>query len=157
VPAIIAARGHQAGRRFVEFSPPTCAIATRAKPKPHHRRVLRLVRTNCTLCKRRTGSLRNHGDLDGGAFSGCTWKVRINLLDIEWAMWPPGREPRTGFFDTERQQALAAIRMLFDWLMGGQVLAVNSSRWQWAGQSIRGLWANALANAGRKSGICSTR
>jgi site-specific recombinase XerD len=98
VPALIAARGHSAGRRFIEFF--TANIRN-----PNTRRAyFRAVTEFCDWCE----------------------QARLGLLDIEpvhVAAWVEslGRE----FAPPSVKQWLAAVRMLFDWLVVGQVLAVN--------------------------------
>jgi site-specific recombinase XerD len=98
VPALIAARGHRAGRRFIEFF--TANIRN-----PNTRRAyFRAVTEFCDWCE----------------------QARLGLLDIEpvhVAAWVEslGRD----FAPPSVKQWLAAVRMLFDWLVVGQVLAVN--------------------------------
>jgi site-specific recombinase XerD len=98
VPALIAARGPHAGRRFIEFF--TANIRN-----PNTRRAYyRAVNEFCDWCD----------------------QARLGLLDIEpvhVAAWVEtlGRE----FAPPSVKQWLAAVRMLFDWLVVGQVLAVN--------------------------------
>src|SRR5271154_3001686 len=98
VPAVIAARGHHAGRRFVEFF--TANIRNPHTRKAYYRAAMEF-------------------------FDWCD-QARLGLLDIEpvhVAAWVEslGRE----FSPPSVKQALAAVRMLFDWLVVGQVLAVN--------------------------------
>jgi site-specific recombinase XerD len=101
VPALIAARGPHAGRRFVEFF--TANIRN-----PHTRRAYyRAVSEFCDWCD----------------------QARLGLLDIEpvhVAAWVEslGRE----FAPPSVKQWLAAVRMLFDWLVVGQVLAAPEAR-----------------------------
>src|SRR6202521_1836526 len=98
VPALIAARGAHAGRRFVEFF--TVNIRNPNTRRAYFRAVTEF----------------------------CDWRdqARLGLLDIEpvhVAAWVEklGRE----FSPPSVKQWLAAVRMLFDWLVVGQVLAVN--------------------------------
>jgi site-specific recombinase XerD len=98
VPALIAARGQHAGRRFVEFF--TANIRNPNTRRAYYRAVTEF-------------------------FDWCD-QARLNLLDIEpvhVAAWVEklGRE----FSPPSVKQWLAAVRMLFDWLVVGQVLAVN--------------------------------
>jgi integrase/recombinase XerD len=98
VPALIAARGPHAGRRFIEFF--TANIRN-----PNTRRAYYRSTTEF--------------------FDWCD-QARLGLLDIEpvhVAAWVEslGRE----FSPPSVKQWLAAVRMLFDWLVLGQVLAVN--------------------------------
>src|SRR5713101_2811066 len=98
VPAIITARGRHAGRRFVEFF--TANIRNPNTRKAYYR-------ATCEF------------------FDWCD-QARLGLLDIEpvhVAAWVEGlgRE----FSPPTVKQWLAAVRMLFDWLVVGQVLAVN--------------------------------
>ena len=95
---MIAARGHHAGRRFVEFF--TANIRNPNTRKAYYR----------AACE---------------FFDWCD-QARLGLLDIEpvhVAAWVEslGR----GFSPPTVKQWLAAVRMLFDWLVVGQVLAVN--------------------------------
>jgi site-specific recombinase XerD len=98
VPAVIAARGHHARRRFVEFF--TANIRNSNTRKAYYRAA-------------------------SGFFDWCE-QARLGLLDIEpvhVAAWVEslGRD----FSPPSVKQALAAVRVLFDWLVVGQVLAVN--------------------------------
>jgi integrase/recombinase XerC len=98
VPALIAARGPHAGRRFIEFF--TANIRN-----PNTRRAYYRATTDF--------------------FDWCD-HARLGLLDIEpvhVAAWVEslGRE----FAPPSVKQWLAAVRMLFDWLVVGQVLGVN--------------------------------
>jgi len=98
VPAIITARGPHAGRRFVEFF--TANIRNPNTRRAYYRAVTEF-------------------------FDWCD-QARLGLLDIEpvhVAAWVEklGRE----FSPPSVKQWLAAVRMLFDWLVVGQVLAVN--------------------------------
>jgi site-specific recombinase XerD len=98
VPALIAARGHHAGRRFIEFF--TANIRNPNTRRAYFRAVIEF----CDWC--------DHACL--------------GLLDIEpvhVAAWVEslGRD----FAPPSVKQWLAAVRMLFDWLVVGQVLAVN--------------------------------
>jgi site-specific recombinase XerD len=98
VPALIAARGPHAGRRFVEFF--TANIRNPNTRKAYYR----------AAC---------------GFFDWCD-QAGLGLLDIEpvhVAAWVEnlGRE----FSPPTVKQWLAAVRMLFDWLVVGQVLAIN--------------------------------
>jgi integrase len=98
VPALIAARGPHAGRRFVEFF--TANIRNPNTRRAYYRAVTEF-------------------------FDWCD-QARLGLLDIEpvhVAAWVErlGRE----FSPPTVKQWLAAVRMLFDWLVVGQVLAVN--------------------------------
>jgi site-specific recombinase XerD len=98
VPALIAARGPHAGRRFVEFF--TANIRNPNTRRAYYRAVTEF-------------------------FDWCD-QAGLNLLDIEpvhVAAWVEslGRE----FAPPSVKQWLAAVRMLFDWLVLGQVLAVN--------------------------------
>ena len=95
---MIAARGPHAGRRFVEFF--TANIRNPNTRKAYYR----------AACE---------------FFDWCD-QARLGLLDIEpvhVAAWVEslGRE----FSPPTVKQWLAAVRMLFDWLVVGQVLAVN--------------------------------
>ena len=95
---MIAARGPRAGRRFVEFF--TAKIRNPNTRKAYYR----------AACE---------------FFDWCE-QARLGLLDIEpvhVAAWVEtlGRE----FSPPTVKQWLAAVRMLFDWLVVGQVLAVN--------------------------------
>jgi len=98
VPALIADRGPHAGRRFIEFF--TANIRN-----PNTRRAyFRAVTEFCDWCE----------------------QARLGLLDIapvHVAAWVEclGRD----FAPPSVKQWLAAVRMLFDWLVVGQVLAVN--------------------------------
>ncbi len=98
VPAVIAARGQHAGRRFVEFF---------------------------TANIRNPNTRRAYYRATSEFFDWCD-QARLGLLDIEpvhVAAWVEslGRE----FSPPTVKQWLAAVRMLFDWLVVGQVLAVN--------------------------------
>jgi integrase/recombinase XerD len=98
LPAVIAARGAHAGRRFVEFF--TANIRNPNTRKAYYR----------ATC---------------GFFDWCD-QAGLGLLDIELvhvAAWVEnlGQE----FSPPSVKQWLAAVRMLFDWLVVGQVLAIN--------------------------------
>src|ERR1700724_950670 len=98
VPAIITARGQHAGRRFVEFF--TANIRNPNTRRAYYRAVTEF-------------------------FDWCD-QARLGLLDIEpvhVAAWVEslGKE----FAPPSVKQWLAAVRMLFDWLGSGQVLAGN--------------------------------
>jgi integrase/recombinase XerD len=98
VPALIAARGRHAGRRFVEFF--TANIRNPNTRKAYYR----------AACE---------------FFDWCD-QARLGLLDIEpvhVAAWVEDLGQR--FAPPTVKQWLAAVRMLFDWLVVGQVLAVN--------------------------------
>jgi len=98
VPAVIAARGHQAGRRFVEFF--TANIRNPNTRKAYFRAATEF-------------------------FDWCD-QARLGLLDIEpvhVAAWVESLS--RDFSPPTVKQWLAAVRMLFDWLVVGQVLAVN--------------------------------
>src|ERR1700687_3803091 len=98
VPALIAARGHHAGRRFVEFF--TANIRNPNTRKAYYR-------ASCEF------------------FDWCD-QARLGLLDIEpvhVAAWVEDLGRR--FAPPTVKQWLAAVRMLFDWMVVGQVLAVN--------------------------------
>jgi site-specific recombinase XerD len=98
VPALIAARGRHAGRRFVEFF--TANIRNPNTRKAYYR----------AACE---------------FFDWCD-QARLGLLDIEpvhVAAWVEDLGRR--FSPPTVKQWLAAVRMLFDWLVVGQVLAVN--------------------------------
>src|SRR5713101_5195448 len=98
VPALIAARGAHAGRRFVEFF--TANIRNPNTRRAYYRAVTEF-------------------------FDWCD-QARLNLLDIEpvhVAAWVEGLGRQ--FSSPSVMQWLAAVRMLFDWLVLGQVLAVN--------------------------------
>src|SRR6266849_2609481 len=98
VPALIAARGRHAGRRFVEFF--TANIRNPNTRKAYYR----------AACE---------------FFDWCD-KARFGLLDIEpvhVAAWVEDLGRR--FSPPTVKQWLAAVRMLFDWLVVGQVLAVH--------------------------------
>jgi site-specific recombinase XerD len=98
VPAVIAARGHQASRRFVEFF--TANIRNPNTRKAYYRATTEFL-------------------------DWCD-QARLGLLDIEpvhVAAWVEGLA--RDFSPPSVKQALAAVRMLFDWLVVGQVLAVN--------------------------------
>ena len=98
VPAVIAARGHQAGRRFVEFF--TANIRNPNTRKAYYRATTEF-------------------------FDWCD-QARLGLLDIEpvhVAAWVESLSHK--FSPPTVKQWLAAVRMLFDWLVVGQVLAVN--------------------------------
>jgi site-specific recombinase XerD len=98
VPALISARGPHAGRRFIEFF-------TAHMRNPNTRRAyFRAITEFCDWCD----------------------QTRLGLLDIEpvhVAAWVEslGRD----FAPPSVKQWLAAVRLLFDWLVVGQVLAVN--------------------------------
>src|SRR5271154_7378529 len=98
VPALIAARGQHAGRRFVEFF--TANIRNPNTRKAYYR----------AACE---------------FFDWCD-QARLGLLDIEpvhvaaWVEELGGR-----FAPPTVKQWLAAVRMLFDWLVVGQVVPVN--------------------------------
>jgi site-specific recombinase XerD len=98
VPALIAACGPQASRRFVEFF--TANIRN-----PNTRRAyFRAVTEFCAWCE----------------------QARLGLIDIEpvhMAAWIESLGRNFGPPSVKRW--LAAVRMLFDWLVVGQVLAVN--------------------------------
>src|SRR3984893_11686635 len=98
VPALIAARGGHAGRRFVEFF--TANIRNPNTRKPYYRAASEF-------------------------FDWCD-QARFGLLDIEpvhVAAWVESLG--CGFAPPSVKQWLAAVRMLFDWLVVGQVLTVN--------------------------------
>src|SRR3984957_18380959 len=98
VPAVIAARGDQAGRRFVEFF--TANIRNPNTRKAYYRAAMEF-------------------------FNWCD-QARLGLLDIEpvhVAAWVASLS--RDFSPPRVQQWLAAVRMLFDWLVIAQVLAVN--------------------------------
>ncbi len=98
VPAMIAARGQHAGRRFVEFF--TANIRNPNTRKAYYR----------AACE---------------FFDWCD-QARLGLLDIEpvhVAAWV--EELGRRFAPPTVKQWLAAVRMLFDWMVVGQVLAVN--------------------------------
>jgi site-specific recombinase XerD len=98
VPALIAARGRHAGRRFVEFF--TANIRNPNTRKAYYR----------AACE---------------FFDWCD-QAGLGLLDIEpvhVAAWVEDLGRR--FAPPTVKQWLAAVRMLFDWLVVGQVLAVN--------------------------------
>jgi len=97
-PALIAARGHQAGRCFVEFF--TANIRNPNTRKTYYRAAM--------------------------AFFDWCEQARLALLDIEpvhVAAWVESLS--RDFSPPSVKQALAAVRMPFDWLVVGQVLAVN--------------------------------
>src|SRR5271167_541703 len=97
VPALIAARGAHAGRRFVEFF--TANIRNPNTRKAYYRAASEF-------------------------FNWCD-EAGLGLLDIEpvhVAAWGEGLG--RDFSPPSVKQALAAVRMLFDWLVVGQVLAV---------------------------------
>src|ERR1700731_3138714 len=99
VPALIAARGQHAGRRFVEFF--TANIRNPNTRKAYYR----------AACE---------------FFDWCDQARLVELLDIEpvqVAAWVEDIGHR--FAAPTVKQWLAAVRMLFDWLVVGQVLAVN--------------------------------
>jgi site-specific recombinase XerD len=99
VPALIAARGRHAGRRFVEFF-------TANVRNPNTRKAY--YRAACEF------------------FDWCDQARLVELLDIEpvhIAAWVEDIGRR--FAPPTVKQWLAAVRMLFDWLVVGQVLAVN--------------------------------
>ncbi len=99
VPALIAARGRHAGRRFVEFF--TANIRNPNTRKAYYR----------AACE---------------FFDWCDQARLVELLDIEpvhIAAWVEDIGRR--FAPPTVKQWLAAVRMLFDWLVVGQVLAVN--------------------------------
>jgi len=99
VPALIAARGRHAGRRFVEFF--TANIRNPNTRKAYYR----------AACE---------------FFDWCDQASLVELLDIEpvhVAAWVEDIGRR--FAPPTVKQWLAAVRMLFDWLVVGQVLAVN--------------------------------
>lgn len=98
VPTLIAARGHRADRRFIEF------FSANIRNPNTRRAYFRAVTEFCAWCEH----------------------ARLGLLDIEpvhVAAWIEslGRD----FAPPSVKQWLAAVRMLFDWLVVGQVLAVN--------------------------------
>jgi site-specific recombinase XerD len=98
VPAVIAARGPHAGRRFIEFF--TANIRNPNTRKAYYRA---------------TSEFFNWSD-----------KARLGLLDIEpvhVAAWVESLAHE--FSPPTVKQWLAAVRMLFDWLVVGQVLAAN--------------------------------
>ena len=98
VPALIAARGPHAGRRFVEFF---------------------------TANIRNPNTRRAYYRATSEFFDWCD-QARLGLLDIEpvhVAAWVESLGRR--FAPPTVKQWLAAVRMLFDWLVVGQVLAVN--------------------------------
>src|ERR1700687_3540422 len=100
VPAVIAARGQSAGRRFVEFF--TANIRNPNTRKAYYRATTEF-------------------------FDWCD-QAGLGLLDIEpvhVAAWVEclGRE----FSPPSVKQWLAAVRMLFDWLVVGQGLAGNTT------------------------------
>jgi Phage integrase, N-terminal SAM-like domain len=98
VPAAIAVRGPQASRRFVEFF--TANIRNPNTRKAYYRATTEF-------------------------FDWCD-QARLGLLDIEpvhVAAWVESLSRE--FSPPSVKQALAAVRMLFDWLVVGQVLAVN--------------------------------
>jgi site-specific recombinase XerC len=98
VPALIEARGHHAGRRFIEFF--TANIRNPNTRKAYYRAAREF-------------------------FDWCD-QAGLNLLDIEpihVAAWVEDIGSR--FKPPTVKQWLAAVRMLFDWLVVGQVLAVN--------------------------------
>jgi site-specific recombinase XerD len=104
VPAVIAARGRHVGRRFVEFF--TANIRNPNSRKAYYRA---------------TSEFFNWCDQAG-----------FGLLDIEpvhVATWAESlgqeEQKRKKFSPRTIKQWLAAVRMLFDWLVVGQVLAVN--------------------------------
>jgi site-specific recombinase XerC len=98
VPAVIAARGPHAGRRFLEF------FTTNIR-NPHTRKAY--YRAACEF------------------FDWCD-QTRLGLLDIEPVHVAACVENLgRGFAPPTVKQWLAAIRMLFDWLVVGQVLAIN--------------------------------
>jgi site-specific recombinase XerD len=99
VPALIAARGRHAGRRFVEFF--TANIRNPNTRKAYYR----------AACE---------------VFDWCDQARLVELLDIEpvhVAAWVEDLGRR--FAPPTVKQWLATVRMLFDWLVVGQVLAVN--------------------------------
>jgi site-specific recombinase XerD len=99
VPALIAARGRHAGRRFVEFF--TANICNPNTRKAYYR-------ATCEF------------------FNWCDQVSLVELLDIEpvhVAAWVEDIGRR--FAPPTVKQWLAAVRMLFDWLVVGQELAVN--------------------------------
>jgi site-specific recombinase XerD len=98
VPAVIAARDQHAGRRFVEFF--TANIRNPNTRKAYYR----------AACE---------------FFDWCD-QARLGLLDIEpvhVAAWVESLGQ--GFSPPTVKQWLAAVRILFDWLVVGQVLGVN--------------------------------
>jgi integrase/recombinase XerD len=98
VPALIDARGAHAGRRFIEFF--TANIRNPNTRKAYYRAAAEF-------------------------FDWCD-RAGLNLLDIEpvhVAAWVEDIGSR--FKPPTVKQWLAAVRMLFDWLVVGQVLAVN--------------------------------
>jgi site-specific recombinase XerD len=98
LPALIAARGRHAGRRFVEFF--TANIRNPNTRKAYYR----------AACE---------------FFDWCD-QAGFGLLDIEpvhVAAWV--EELGCRFSPPTVKQWLAAVRMLFDWLVVGQVMAVN--------------------------------
>jgi site-specific recombinase XerD len=98
VPALIAARGPHAGRRFIEFF--TANIRNPNTRKAYYRAASEF-------------------------FKWCD-QADLGLLDIEpvhVAVWVESLGH--GFSPPSVKQWLAAVRMLFDWLVVGQVLAVN--------------------------------
>ena len=98
VPALIAARGPHAGRRFIEFF--TANIRNPNTRRAYYRAVTEF-------------------------FDWCD-QAGFALLDIEpvhVAAWVEDLGRR--FAPPTVKQWLAAVRMLFDWLVVGQVLAVN--------------------------------
>jgi site-specific recombinase XerD len=105
VPAVIAGRDPHAGRRFVEFF--TANIRNPNKRKAYYRATSEF-------------------------FSWCD-QAGVGLLDIEpvhVAAWVESlgqdeQEKKKKFSLPTVKQWLAAVRMLFDWLVVGQVLAVN--------------------------------
>jgi site-specific recombinase XerD len=98
VPALIAARGAGARRRFIEFF--TANIRNPNTRKAYY--------------------------LAAGEFFGWCDRAGLNLLDIEPVHVAAWVEDICGHFKPPTvKQWLAAVRMLFDWLVVGQVLAVN--------------------------------
>ncbi len=98
MPALIAARGPQAGRRFVAFF--TANLRNPNTRKAYYRAASEF-------------------------FNWCD-QAGLGLLDIEpvhVAAWV--ERLGHGFSPPTVKQWLAAVRMLFDWLVVGQVLAVN--------------------------------
>jgi site-specific recombinase XerD len=106
VPAIIADAGHAAGRRFLEFFAAT--IRNKNTRMAYYRACCRFF----AWCEQhRIGDLENIEPLHVAAY--------IETM-------------QSGFEKPSVKQHLAAIRMLFDWLVTGQIVATNPAH------SVRG-------------------
>ena len=106
LPALIAVSGDRAALRFLEFSPSTSAPATHGRRTP-------------TLPPHSCAGVKSKGLANSSVFSRCNVAEYVELLEGELSA------PRV-------KQHLACIRMLFDWLVIGQVTPSNPAH------SVRG-------------------